>query len=684
MVIAIALTFFLYYKFKGLDESSKGLKRVLYFLRFLPLLGIGLLLLGPLLQQLIEETKKPVVVLLSDDSQSIGQWSAGTTADPTEAVEQMAVSLSEKYEVVHYAFGEGISLMKEDTSRYDQSITDISETLEYISDIYEGENLGAIVLSTDGIYNQGSNPIYAGLRADIPIYSVALGDTTKVRDVSLEDILHNEVAYLKDEMITQIDIKGSNALGRTIRLTVQKETNGGYQTLDTRQIRIDQESFFISEDVTLSFEEAGIQHYRYSLSYVDGEVNRANNTKDIYIEVLDARQVVKILADAPHPDLSAIKQILEQNKNYEVEIKINDFNATDVNEADVIIFHNLPSRRRSLDNINRTLAGRSVARLYIVGQETNLGKFNSFQNTINIRSNGGNANNAQGTLEERFDLFTISDELKNKIEGYPPLASTYGEYDVSDKAEVLLYQRIGDINTEFPLLAYSDDNGQKTAFLLANDIWRWKLYDHLQHDNFDIVSELLEKSITYIGTKEDKRKFRVNSSANVYRVNDDVRFRAELYNNNYELINEPEVRLELNSSSNDKYDYTFSVEDQSYTLDIGRLAAGSYTYRASTTWSGEPYIDEGRFVVRDIQLELYDQEAQHELLYSLAERTQGAVYYPAQVTQLGQELLNSDKIKPVIYQNTITKPLLDNKWILLFIIVPLILEWALRRYYGSL
>ena len=642
-------------------------------------------MLGPLLKQLLEETKKPVIVLLSDDSRSIDQWiDRADSPDLASSMSQLAQSLSESYDVAHYSFGEDIQLISEDTSRYDQEITDISKTLKYISDVYEGENLGAVVLATDGIYNQGSNPIYAKIRADIPIHSIALGDTTKRRDISVETVLYNEVAYLDDEMLTQVDIKASNAAGRSARLSVEKETPGGYQVIERRDIKVVGDSYFTSEDIQLQLDQAGINLYRYSISYIDNELNRSNNTKDVYIEVLDARQKISIIAGAPHPDISAIKQILEQNKNYEVAIHIKDFSVTDINDTDVAIFHNLPTTGKSIDNILQALSQRSVAKMYIVGEDTDLGKWNKIQDQLTIRGSRGNANNAQGSLNKDFNYFTISDELKNKVVDFPPLASPYGEYGIGGQSDVMLYQRIGDINTDFPLLAFSDADGSKTAYLLANDIWRWKLYDHLQHSNFDIISELLEKSITYISTKEDKRKFRVSTNDNVFLTNEDVVFTAELYNNNYELINDSEVTLQMTSSDGNQFDYTFSTTDEAYALDIGRLPAGTYNYTASTSWSGEKYSDAGRIVVREIQFELYDQEARHELLYSLAERTGGSVIYPTDVPSLGTSLLSSDKIKPVIYQSTVTKPLLDTKWLLLFLIIPLILEWALRRYFGSL
>ena len=153
LVGALGFACLLYFKSKGFDGKNKWLKPLLYTLRFIPILGIGLLLLGPLLKQLLEETKKPVVVLLSDDSRSIDRWiESGDTDDPRLKMGELAQNLSESYDIEHYSFGEDIKLVGEDTSLYDQEITDISKTLQYISEVYEGENLGAVVLATDGIY----------------------------------------------------------------------------------------------------------------------------------------------------------------------------------------------------------------------------------------------------------------------------------------------------------------------------------------------------------------------------------------------------------------------------------------------------------------------------------------------------------------------------------------------------
>ena len=85
-------------------------------------------------------------------------------------------------------------------------VSNISEFLKYIYDLYSNQNLGAIIMATDGIYNEGSNPIYAGAKLTAPIYTVALGDTTAKKDVILKRVFHNKIAYLGDKFSIQIDV----------------------------------------------------------------------------------------------------------------------------------------------------------------------------------------------------------------------------------------------------------------------------------------------------------------------------------------------------------------------------------------------------------------------------------------------------------------------------------------------
>ena len=61
-------------------------------------------------------------------------------------------------------------------------MTNISSALKQMSHNYSNLNVGAYILATDGVYNEGFNPLYATLNLNAPLYTVLLGDTTKHKD----------------------------------------------------------------------------------------------------------------------------------------------------------------------------------------------------------------------------------------------------------------------------------------------------------------------------------------------------------------------------------------------------------------------------------------------------------------------------------------------------------------------
>ena len=64
-------------------------------------------------------------------------------------------------------------------------------------------------------------------------------------------------------------------------------------------IAIDKHSFFTTREITLLADQAGVQRYRIVFSAIDGEVTTVNNAKDVFIDVLDARQKILILGLSP-------------------------------------------------------------------------------------------------------------------------------------------------------------------------------------------------------------------------------------------------------------------------------------------------------------------------------------------------------------------------------------------------
>ena len=364
---------------------------ILGFIRFLTITFMSILLLSPLLKSLITEVKKPVIVLAQDQSESIlADMKAEEQQQYQDQFRQLGDALGEDYELKQYAFGqevrEGIDF------QYEDKVSNLSSFLQSMYDLYSNQNLGAIVMATDGIYNEGSNPIYAGTKLAAPIYTVALGDTTAKKDLVLKRVFHNKIA-----------------------------NNGQTESLQKIPIKINKNDFFTTKEIILDAKRSGVQRYVISLSRIKGEVTTLNNSKEIFVDILDARQKILILSNTPHPDVSAIKQSISTNKNYEVNTATIDKANLNVATYDFVILHQLPSPNNSADAVLKVMNDRKKPRLFITGMQTDFRRFNRLQSLISIQVNTEQTNDVQASVANNFSLFNIDEIVNQELPKLAPL-----------------------------------------------------------------------------------------------------------------------------------------------------------------------------------------------------------------------------------------------------------------------
>jgi hypothetical protein len=682
LAIATLGSIILYYGFDQFPGQPEWLRKVLFALRFLTLLILSILLLSPILKSKNTEVKKPVIVIAQDVSESISiDQSKEKLEKYSQDLQKLASSFGNDYDVKTYSFGENIR--EGFDSKFADKSTNISDLLTDVSDIYNNQNLGAIVLATDGVFNQGSDPAYTAAKVVVPVYPVTLGDTIPKKDLYIKKIFHNNIAYLKDKFTIQIDIAARNCQGKTTQWQISRVEGKADNVLQRGSVSIDGKDFFKSMDLVLDADKSGVQHYRLTLSKVDGEITTVNNTKDIYVDIIDARLKILILANGPHPDISAIKQVVSNNQNYVVESALIADLKVKPTDYDFVILHQLPAKNTDISNVLQQLDTKKIPRLFILGSQSDLYKFNKVQSLISINGDGRNLNEAQASFAAGFSLFTIDPNLSQNVGQFPPLTTLFGEYKITGNAKVLLNQKIGKVETSYPLLLFGEFNGIKTGILCGEGIWRWRFFDFLQRKNQENIDQLIDKTIQYLSVKEDKRKFRVVLPKNVFLENEQITFDAELYNNSYELINEGDVNMVIKNENGKEFPYTFSKTGHYYTLNGGYYPPGTYSFVAKTLSGGKTESFTGKFEVQAVQLELFETTANHGILKLLAQSTGGTVVYQDQLSSLKEIISKSDKIKPVLYQTNLTRPIINLKSLFFLLLTLLSLEWFMRRYFGS-
>lgn len=682
VLLGLGYALLLYYRDTTFREQAPRLHRWLGLLRFLTVTLLSALLLSPLLKSLLTETKKPVIVLAQDQSESAAADLQGAALETYKQNWQaLREGLDENYEVHELSFGdqvrEGVDF------NFTDKVTNLSELLKGVYDLYGGQNLGAVVVASDGIYNEGSNPAYVDVAIAAPVYTVALGDTTPKKDLLVKRVFHNKIAYLGDKFTIQIDVAATNCAGQQTVLNVGQVVDNQVRNLQSIPVNIAGNDFFITKEVQIEADKPGVAQYLITVAGLPGEASTVNNRKEIFVDVLDARQKILLLANSPHPDLTAIKTTLEINKNYQVSIAYINDPGLDVAKADFIILHNLPSVSNDISGLLNTLNDKKIPRLFIAGMQTGYTALGKAQGLVNMQSDGRQSDDVQGKVSPRFAAFSLNQRIVEELPKFNPATSAFGNFSATPQAQVLLYKRIGKVDTDQPLLVVGEVNGIKTGLFLAEGLWRWRLFDFLQHQNHEIFDELLGKTVQYLSLKEDKRKFRVNLDKTILNENEAVTFGAELYNDNYELTNDPDVAMSIRDRDGKEYTYTFNKTGKAYTLNAGILPVGTYTYKATTNFNGQSLSYEGRFNVQPIQLELFETTANHSVLRQLSAKFGGETVFLAQLASIVEKIKNNQTVKPVIYQTTKTNPLINLKWIFALLAFMLAAEWFLRRYFGS-
>ena len=364
VLLGLGYALLLYYRDTTFREQAPNLHRWLGLLRFLTVTLLSALLLSPLLKSLLTETKKPVIVLAQDQSESAAADLQGAALETYKQNWQaLREGLDENYEVHELSFGdqvrEGVDF------NFTDKVTNLSELLKGVYDLYGGQNLGAVVVASDGIYNEGSNPAYVDVAIAAPVYTVALGDTTPKKDLLVKRVFHNKIAYLGDKFTIQIDVAATNCAGQQTVLNVGQVVDNQVRNLQSIPVNIAGNDFFVTKEVQIEADKPGVAQYLITVAGLPGEASTVNNRKEIFVDVLDARQKILLLANSPHPDLTAIKTTLEINKNYQVSIAYINDPGLDVAKADFIILHNLPSVSNDISGLLNSLNDKKIPQLLV-------------------------------------------------------------------------------------------------------------------------------------------------------------------------------------------------------------------------------------------------------------------------------------------------------------------------------
>ena len=656
---------------------SKRTNQILFALRLIVVSFLAFLLLGPILKLITNEYEKPTWVFLIDSSTSVGEVidSLGQLKLTATLSETKSSIENSGYEVKWKDLaGNDVTAIKANGPT-----SDLNRGIQNIINEFEGRNLAGIVLLSDGIYNSGASPLYTPVR--VPIYSVGLGDTTERLDLILKNVAFNKVAYQgnKFPLKAQVLMQGienqevSVSVLKDGKVLVNEKKNTGTKSL-------------IDFDFQLDAAEKGIQRYDISVKPFDQESNKRNNAMSIFIEVVDGKKKIVLVAPAPHPDIKALRAVVEKNSNYEFIVHIPGVANADAgylkpSAAELVIFHQVVDMAGRTLPILNSLSKGSSSILVMIGSQTNLRQLPAHQIPLQFEGRG-QWDEVTPIVNNEFRDFGFSENSNGVFSRYPPVQVPFGKFTYPPKANVLLYQQIGSVATDRPLLLSWEEGERKMAVLIGEGLWRWRLNEFADNGNTEMFDELFSKLIQYLSTLEDKRKFRSFPLQNEFSDSEPVVIESQVYNDLFELVHGNTIQLQLRDEQGKVINYSYTTSPGGSRYRIGGLKEGVYRFKASTTLSDKTEEVNGQFLIKAQNVEAQNLTADVGLLRKLSSETGGKFYNAGQLSILASDL-EKTKAASLIHSEETFNQLINLKWVFFLLLGLISAEWFLRKYLGS-
>lgn len=666
-----------YFLYQAKSPWSKRLNQVLFFLRFVVVAFIAFLLLEPFLNHVVNEFESPVVVIGIDNSRSIA------LGDPEDSLRIRNTTLQLKNEFESKGFEVELRTLNGPLDsigalRFDKDRTNLGTIIKDIETEYDGVNLNKVVVVSDGIYNQGVSPEFVS--ASFSINVVAVGDTVPKKDVHLRTLYYNKISYQGSEFPLVAEIAHHGYDNKKVTVVLSK----GGKEVERKEIALKPFPSFSQVEFKAVSEKQGMKHYVVSVLKSDGEFTTVNNLQHAYIDVINARQKIVLYAASPHPDIKAIKSVIDKKEKYELIVNVlsTDSDVKSPDDASLVIFHQLPNSLKLGANLVAQYANKKIPMLFYVGNRSDLRTFNEVNSCVSIKQQLRQVDEVTGVLNSKFDKFSADKDRFEIFKNAPPIQVPFGEYGLKGPTEVVLYQQVGSILTDKPLVVFRDDvNNTKTACVIGEDTWRWRLFEFLETEDTKAFDTFFQKLFQLLASKDDKRKLRVRPVLEAFDEGESPDFTIETYNDIYEKIFDQKVAVKVLNEKGDGEVFSFVTTNGKSSYSTKALAEGAYRYEAKATIAGKEHVVKGAFVITKQVVESNNLVANHHVLRAMARKNRGEFIHaedkshlPIVGTAMGQQLIHSTEREIDI---------VDFIWVLFVLILLVSTEWFIRKANGG-
>ncbi len=701
VIVSFAVSYYVYRY--TVPQISAAKRSLLIVVRGLALTFILLAICEPLFRLISHEEKRPTIALLADISLSMSQTDGAGNREKAlvSLLHSDAVkALSRSADLKLFCFSYAASPLLPESLTINGGTTNISSALQ--SSLKSIDDLRGIILLTDGNYNAGTNPLYDAEKSRIPIFTVGIGDTNEQKDISVSKLLTNSIGYVDAAIPVDATIKASGISPRTVSVSLMEE--GGKIAEQTVSIPSANTAAEIPVKFSYTPKSDGVKKLSVVVAGIDGEMTAKNNARSALIKILKNKMNIVVIAGTVSPDVAAVMQALNTDKNIEAplfyqlpngEFKSQKENAeiqSSLTKADAVVLIGFPSSFTTVPFIQRfqqTIASRSIPVLFIASRTLDLQKVRSLEKIFpfTVTSERIDEQMVLPVVPEKNKFHQLLQNDGAPWQKLPPLFYSLQTFSAKPEALNLLSVQIQNVPLANPLFLIRNTGNTKSAAFLGYGIHRWKILTGSTNETKDFFTQWFSSLIRWLATREQDTFLRVEPSKEFYSQGEQVDFSGQVYNESYQPLDNAEVIVSVRSQrGNEHYETTLSsLGTGLYDGSIGNLSEGDFTYSASALFNGDTVgTTKGRISVGEQSVEFAETKMNKPLLVQMASSSGGEYADASAFSVLEKKIFARKEMQLMMRPLTSEFELWNLPSFLTIIVLLFGAEWIIRKQSGML
>lgn len=681
---SVALAWWSYKDMRSIRPLFRGL---LIGLRSAVFVILVLLLLNPVFRQTTTHLERPGVMVMLDRSESTSITKGGYQGQESyqSVLDALQLSDTAKADLDLYSFAGNFGPVDPDTMQLNGNETQLYEVMDWLRQ--HQDRYQAAVLVSDGIYTLGRDPAFLARQIGVPVFTVGLGDTSRVKDIIVQNVSADEVGYTQTTTPVEVTIRTNGFGGQSIPV----ELRSNQDVVARKNVEPESGEWVTTFSFDLPLKEEGLHQYRIHVPEQPDEWSASNNTRIFSVDVQNnKRRIVHVSFDI-HPDVKTVRSILGTDRHIALTTRtwlggdrfIEGGIPAPADSIDLLITQGYPAPDIPTEvrqKLNQLI--ESTPTLVLALPDFNPVLFSDsvpFEYPIEPQQRTGLMDIQLRPVAERSDHPVMELPTVN-FGSLPPLYAPIRQLSTSSGSQVLFRATYHGNETDAPVLALREVGNKRIAQLNAFGIYRW--YQSNDQNVRKWVRQLVSHLVDWTITQPDTRLLKVEPTQQVFDGDEAVKLQAFLTNESGQPETQGVINVRLEGDQVSSRTYTMEHQGEGrYTLNVGSLPEGMYQFEA-TARKGERSIDhrKGEFSVAPTNVEYVNTRRNDALLQQIAAQSGGEAVTFQQAGRIRDLLNDGDRLEARQRTETTTFHLYRHWFWFALVLLLLSGEWFLRKY----